>query len=164
MSNTDGYHIRPLTASDLSAYRQMRLEALQNHPGFFGNSHAKEASMSEEQWLERLTSAGRCCFGLYDRDELIGITGIVIENDKGYLTQSYIRKLHRGKGLSRLLYEARINWAKVHGLKQLLVGHRASNLISKAANQHFAFKFSHTEPRNWPDGCTEDMVYYVLDL
>ncbi|HTM67185.1 MAG TPA: GNAT family N-acetyltransferase [Flavipsychrobacter sp.] len=164
MSNTDNYYIRPLTASDLSLYRKMRLEALQTHPGFFGNSHAKEASMPEEQWLERLTNPDRCCFGLYSGNELVGITGIVIEDGKGYLTQSYIREQHRGSGLSRMLYQARINWAKEHGLKQLLVGHRASNVVSKAANQHFGFQFSYTESRNWPDGGIEDMVYYVLEI
>jgi hypothetical protein len=112
MSSKDSYHIRALTALNLPAYRQMRLEALQTHPGFFGNSHAKEASMPEAQWLERLTSPERCGLGLYNVNELVGITGIVIEDGKGYLTQSYIREQHRGNGLSRLLYQARINWAR----------------------------------------------------
>jgi GNAT superfamily N-acetyltransferase len=120
--------------------------------------------MPEEQWLARLTNPESCCFGLYDHDELIGITGIVIEDGKGYLTQSYIREQHRRRRLSRLLYKTRIDWAKEHGLKRLLAGHRVSNVISKAANQHFGFQFSHTQSRNWPDGGTEDMVYYVLDI
>lgn len=146
----------------------MRLEALQKEPGNFGNSYAMEASFPEETWMARLTNPVGACFGLYCENILIGITGIVVtEKDKpheAYMTQSYIRKEHRGKWLSQMLYNARIHWAKQHGIKSLIVGHRESNIASKRANQHFGFIYSHSEPRTWPDGVLENMLYYRLDI
>jgi hypothetical protein len=48
--------------------------------------------------------------------------------------------------------------------KRLSVSHRESNIASKAANQHFGFRYSHREACNCLDGTTEDVLYYVLDL
>ena len=161
------YSIRPFLPEEVEIYKAMRLEALQLEPGMFGNSHALEAAFTNEQWLARLTDPYRACFGLFFNGELIGITAIITEQEKpgeAYMTQSYIRKAHRGKGLSRLLYEARLAWAKEHDVKRLIIGHRRSNATSKAANQHYGFRYTHNESRTWPDGATEDMLYYVLDL
>jgi len=151
----------------MHAYRSMRLEALQLECGMFGNSYEHEASFTEQQWLERVCEQANACFGLYSDDDLIGITGIVTKGYPpgiAYLTQSYIRKQYRGLGLSRLLYEARFHWARQHNICQLVVGHRKNNLVSKSANQHYGFVYTHSEARTWPDGITEDMLYYKLDL
>src|SRR4051812_41300946 len=109
------YTIRQFTTNDLEAYKSMRLEALQLERGMFGNSYELEASFPDEQWLARINNPVGACFGLYYGDELMGITGIVVtEPDKpeeAYMTQSYIRKVYRGKGLSKILYDIRLEWA-----------------------------------------------------
>lgn len=164
---TPEYHISQFRPEDVDLYRSMRLEALHLEPGMFGNSHAVESAFGPEQWLARLTNPFGACFGLYYGDDLIGITGISGEKDKpeeAYMTQSYIRKAHRGKHLSRMLYEARFNWARARGIKRLIIGHRASNITSKAANQRFGFRYIYSQSRQWPDGATEDMLYYELML
>lgn len=161
------YHIHPFQPTDLEAYRHMRLEALQTEAGSFGNSYAFEAAFSEAEWVARLSNPYGCCFGLYHYDDLIGITCIVSGKDQAgaaYMTQSYIRKEHRGKGLSRMLYEARIAWARARGLSSLVIGHRECNIVSRAANQHFGFIYTHQEDRIWPDGASEPMLYYKLIL
>lgn len=161
------YTIRKFEPEDLEAYKWIRLEALKTEPGNFGNSHTKESSFEECVWLDRLSNPDSACFGLYSKDKLIGLTGIFHDPQKpgeAYLTQSYIRKEHRGKGLSRMLYEARIQWAKEKGLNNLLVGHRKSNSASHAANQAFGFIYSHSELRTWPDGSKEEMQYFRLKL
>lgn len=118
------YSIRQLVPADVEAYKAMRLEALQKEPGNFGNSYDMEAAYPEETWVMRLANPAVACFGLYHENTLIGITAIVVTDkekpQEAYMTQSYIRKEHRGKGLSQLLYNARINWAKQHGIKALL--------------------------------------------
>ncbi|RYZ52368.1 MAG: GNAT family N-acetyltransferase [Sphingobacteriales bacterium] len=152
---------------DLEAYKAMRLESLKNCPGYFGNSYDLEAAFPETEWQHRLTDTSRACFGLYHLDELIGITAILIEDAdarQAYLTQSYIRESHRKRGLSRLLYQARINWAKEQGVRKLIIGHRKSNEISRRANQRFGFIYTHCEPRDWPDGTSEPFLYYFLEL
>ncbi len=145
----------------------MRLEALQNEAGMFGSTYAREAAFSDAQWMERIANPNSACLGLYYKNELIGITGIIRDHeqeDLGHMVQSYIRKAHRGKGLSTLFYKVRLDWAREHKLKRIQVGHKASNMASKAANQGFGFKYTHSEPRIWPDGSTEDILYYELEL
>ena len=161
------YTIRRFTRDDCERYKTIRLEALSEEPGFFGNSHATEAAYEESVWKDRLENPLVACFGLYADDILIGLTSILCDKAKpeeAYMTQSYIRKEFRGLGLSRMLYEARLSWAREHGVKRLVVGHRESNVTSKAANQRYGFQYSHRVPRLWPDGITEDMLYYVLEL
>lgn len=162
------YSTRQFLPVEVAQYKSMRLEALQLDRGMFGNSYEYEAAFPEEQWLARITNPNGACFGLYYGDELIGITGIVVANeekpDVAYMTQSYIRQAYRGRGLSKLLYEARMEWAKAHQIKCLKIGHRASNQASRSANQHYGFIYTHSEPRTWPDGNTEDMFYYELVL
>ena len=63
-----------------------------------------------------------------------------------------------------MLYEPRIAWAKEKGYKKLIISHRKSNSASKAANQKFGFVYTHSESKTWPDGITEDNVYYELPL
>ena len=133
----------------------------------FGNSYAMEAAYPEENWAQRCTNPGCAIFGLYANDELIGITGIIqnAENpEEGYMTQSYIRRAHRGQKLSGLLYEARIAWARSNGIGRLIISHKATNHASKAANQRFGFCYTHSESRTWPDGSTEDNLFYELIL
>jgi len=167
MSNYANYSIRQFTIDDIDAYKRIRLEALATEPGMFGNSHAMEAAMPHEDWVNRIVQHGHARFGLYFNDDLIGLTAIIINAEnpvEAYMTQSYIRKEHRGKGLSTLLYDARIAWAKAKGVKLLTISHRGSNLASKAANQHYGFVYHHTDSRTWPDGVTEDNVHYTLSI
>lgn len=165
--HTNNYIIRQFTIADVDAYKRIRLEALEKEPGMFGNSHAMEAALPQEDWNNRITLPGNARFGLYCKDELVGLTGILCNAEKpteAYMTQSYIRKAHRGKGLSAMLYDARITWAKENGVKVLTIGHRKSNHASRAANQKYGFVYSHSETRNWPDGATEEMLHYALEI
>lgn len=161
------YSVAVFLPAQVDAYRKMRLEALREEPGMFGNSLAYESAYDDKVWEDRVRQPLGACFGLYHNQDLIGITGITGVGQKegeAYMTQSYIRKAHRGKRLSRLLYEARLAWARERNLKRLLIGHKQSNLVSKAANQHFGFTYTHSEPRTWPDGSKEDMLCYELWL
>lgn len=161
------YTIDQFNAGTVAAYKQIRLEALQSDPHVFGNSYEKEMSFSNEQWLNRVNNNNSACFGLYANGKLIGLTGIVLdkeETDMAHMVQSYIRKAYRGMGLSKLLYDIRISWAKEHGVKKLKIGHKQSNLASKAANQRYGFTYTYRENIEWPDGSREDVLYYELEL
>lgn len=63
-----------------------------------------------------------------------------------------------------MLYAARPDWAKARGLKRLRIGHKESNLPSKAAILRHGFRYEKWEMRRWPDGSNEPMVYYLLHL
>ena len=166
MQPGDNYTIRRFAPDDAPTYKLMRLEALQTEAGMFGSSVAREAAFPDELWRERLANPHAAFFGLYDGNELIGITGILVADkekpDTALMVASYIRKAYRGMGLSAMLYAARIAWAKAHGIKRIEVAHRASNAASKGANAKFGFKYTRSEPREWMDGSKEDILYYEL--
>ncbi len=78
---------------------------------------------------------------------------------------SYIRQAYQGRGYSKLLYKARIDWAIEHKeWDRLIVSHRESNERSRRANQAFGFMFTHKSPHTWPDGAQEDEWHYEMDL
>ncbi len=143
----------------------MRLEALQTEPGMFGSSYAREAAFTDNQWMERVMNPNAACLGLYCDNELIGITGILIDKeqpDLAHLVQSYIRKEYRGQGLSHILYETRLKWARERNIKRIEVGHRAGNLSATATSMRYGFKYIRSEACNWPDGTSGDILYYEL--
>ena len=161
------YTIRCFLPEEVAAYKVMRLEALQTEPGMFGSNYAREAGFTDAQWLDRIINPKVACMGLYCDGELIGITGIITDTEQpelGHLVQSYIRKAYRGKGLTNILYKARIDWAQEHGIKRIEVGHRANNAPSIAATLKAGFKYKNSVSNTWPDGSTEDIVYYELAL
>ncbi|WP_172277937.1 GNAT family N-acetyltransferase [Chryseobacterium sp. LAM-KRS1] len=160
----ENYLIRQLNDSEFLLYKQMRLEALKTEPAMFRITHPSETKLTDEEWLARIKEP-RAVFGLYLMDELVGMTSIVLLNDaEAYLGQSYIKREHRGKGLSALFYKSRIAWALKKQLKKLSISHRESNIASKMANQKFGFHYTHTEPCNWQDGQSENVLYYELKL
>jgi len=165
---TEGeFSLRRLLPNEWKIYREIRLEALQEEPAVFGANYDEQFKKADEEWQNRLLDPDAAMFILVNRDEVIGMTGIYVPKDtpdQAKLIASYIRKPYRGRGLSALLYRARLDWARGRGLKSVIVAHRASNLASKGANQKFGFIYTHTDTNQWPDGIESDQHWYKLDL
>ena len=161
-------HLRRLTVDDWHVFKAIRLEALQTEPYFFGGRSILEIGLSDDDWRDRLSHPEDAVFwGLYDGDICIGLTGIKKHPDypgSMVLSASFIRKDYRGRGLSALFYQTRIDWAREQGYKDVHVAHRIGNDASRAANQKFGFKYTHTEPTTWPDGTQSDKLWYRLEL
>ncbi|MBO9729869.1 MAG: GNAT family N-acetyltransferase [Chitinophaga sp.] len=161
---TGHFIIRQLLETEYNLYKSIRLEAIQTEPTMFRCTSPAESELTDVEWKERVRHP-RTIFGLYKDYELIGMTSIVLlDEEEGYLGQSYIRKAYRGMGLSTLFYKARFARASKLGLKRLKISHRESNIISKAAIRRAGFTYSYRESVNWLDGTTEDVLYYVLEL
>ncbi|HYD20148.1 MAG TPA: GNAT family N-acetyltransferase [Flavipsychrobacter sp.] len=161
------YSTRQFGPADWQEYKAIRLEALQTERAVYCASYEEQSTFPDELWQERLANVACAYFGLYAGNELIGMSGIMCDphhEHEAELIASYIRKEYRGKGLSKLFYQARIEWARKAGLKKLVISHRESNASSKYANQGFGFQFTHQVPRHWHDGQWEDNVYYELAL
>lgn len=108
-------------------------------------------------------SATLVVFGLFDGDQLAGITAINRESaDTATLAMSYIRPAWRGCRHSGLLYKARLDWARDHRVRRIRVSHRASNVPSQQAIMRHRFRLTSTQPHHWPDGTVEDDVSYEL--
>lgn len=161
------FSVIQLTPSDWKDYKSIRLEALAAHPHFFSPSR-DETKFTEEDWKQRLGNLNAGAFGLYVNGKLIGLTGIVrdrTEIQKAHLVSSYIRSEYRRMGLSKLLYQVRIDWArKCKTIKYLVVDHNQENESSFKAHQKFGFKYSHSYEEVLSNEKSKTIVSYTLEI
>jgi RimJ/RimL family protein N-acetyltransferase len=162
--------IRPLRASEWSTFKDFRLAALKSAPGMFATSYEQASARSPESWREIIAGPSHQAFGLFDGTRLIGITGVLTgredsDDDTAFLVMSFILPEYRRRGLSSMLYQARLDWIWMRDeLKRAVATMRASNEASQRACRHFGFKCIGRGPRTWPDGMTEDELIYELQL
>ena len=164
-------HIRRLSADDWLAFSQIRLTALKTDPRVFGSNYERESQFFEEDWRNSLNKNDSAIFMIFEDETPIGMTSVSIDREDptgktALLWGSWLAPEYRGKGLSDLMYQARIDWAKDHpNVEKIIVSHRASNLASKYANQKHGFvKFTHKNKKIWTDGATEDEIFYELKI
>ena len=160
--------IRQLTENDWREFSGIRLKALQTDPMVFGSNYEKESQMTEKDWRSRLRAKDNAIFLIYEDEMPIGMTAVSVDrNDStkktALLWGSWLAPHFRGKGLSELMYQARINWAKQQPtVEKIIVSHRASNLSSKYANQKHGFVTTHKTEKVWTDDEVEDEIFYEL--
>jgi len=161
------YSLQRLLPCHWEEYKIIRLEALRTNPEMFGSNYAKESIYSVEDWTLLLENDSRAIFALYDDQMLVGLSGAAIKKDNpttAIFFSSFIEPSHRGKGLSKLFYTARMKWARQKRCKLATVSHRIGNASSEAAIKGFGFKFAHAEEVNWPDGMRAEELTYLLEL
>lgn len=162
--------IRKLGENDWRLLKEIRLKALKSDPLVFGSNYEYESENTEADWRNRLQSADSAIFMLFAGETPIGMTGVSVFRDDptdrtAIFWGSWLKPDFRGKGLSKLMYEKRIEWAKAHPtVRRIIVSHRASNIASKYANQKHGFVFTRTHEKVWSDGVKEDEVCYELLL
>lgn len=161
----DKYSIHQFCQDEWRELKSIRLEALQNAHGKFGASYENEVLLEDEKWQSRLMKDDVAYFALAYNHEIIGMTGVYLPDlETAKFIASYIKPDHRNQGLSGLLYQARIDWAKSKNVSRVVVAHRKSNVASMYANQKFDFIYTHDEDVVWPDGTREVNVCYELKL
>lgn len=162
------FSIQQLTKDDWEILRAIRLEALSREPQSFGSDYKKEYLYDKFHWHQFIgNEEDRVIFVIKHGLEIIGLTGATRSQehpDEARLIASYLRKEYRGLGLSKMLYEARLDWAMHRKFSALVVSHRESNLASKMANQKFNFEYVYRREKVWPDGNSEDEIHYRLSL
>ena len=162
--------IRQLTEEDWQDFSRVRLQALQTDPNVFGSNYEAESQMTEADWRSRLQATDNAIFLIYEDETAIGMTCVSVDRDDAtrktaLLWGSWLAPHARGKGLSKLMYQTRINWAKRQPtVEKIIVSHRASNLSSKYANQKHGFVTTHKNEKVWTDGVTEDEIFYELKI
>jgi len=161
-------HIRPLDRTEWAVFKNIRLLALQTEPGVFSASYESWETKSPDEWQNLLAGTGHQAFGLFEGIRLIGITGVVTSREDGrtaILVMSFILPEYREQGLSRFLYDVRLQWIRSRPeFTKVIVSHRESNEASRKANQRHGFQIVKREARKWPDGITEDEIFYELCL
>jgi GNAT superfamily N-acetyltransferase len=162
--------IRALKPAEWLVVRDFRLASLKDCPGAFALSYDEAATWSPEQWQAEISAPTHQIFGMFDGGVMIGITAAFTwrgdpTGKTALLAMSYILPLYRGRGLSRLLYEARLRWIRRRPkFEKVIVSHRASNETSRRANQRHGFVRMKAEPHKWRDDVTEDEIFYELEI
>ncbi len=161
-------HVKKLEKNDWRAYKALRLEALGLHPDVYGGTLQDALQTSDSDWQQVLDRQDQAYFGLYEGGELIGCGGVFMQDaasKTGMLIGGYIRAQYRGRGLSHMIYEARIGWTKESGLyDRLVVGHRKGNEASRRANQVFGFKYIGEEDYLFGDGTRATHLQYEMRI
>tara|TARA_R110001592_G_scaffold90669_5_gene266270 strand:+ start:861 stop:1391 length:531 start_codon:yes stop_codon:yes gene_type:complete len=118
--------IRVLLMSDWEIYRRLRLLALQDSPDSFGSTYEREAEFTDEEWISRLNASNRAKHALPLIAELDGVavglawgqihssssSPISMDTDAAHVYQMWMSPRARGYGLSKLLLNSIIDWAK----------------------------------------------------
>jgi len=162
--------IRALDPSEWAVFRDLRLEALRAAPGFFVTSYDEALVRTPEEWQNTIKGPAHQVFGLFDGEHLIGITAAFTWREDpsgktGILAMSFILPEYRGRCLSRLLYEARLDWIRTNPhFKRVVVSHRLSNEVARRAIRRYGFQPTGRTSRTWPDEVIEDEVWYELPI
>jgi ribosomal protein S18 acetylase RimI-like enzyme len=109
--------IEPITPLNTFVFKAVRLRALQDAPHAFSSTYAKEAQLTDSDWIQRVErwngerGAG---FLAMDQDMACGIAGSFLDqNDatRAQLIAMWTAPTHRQRGVGRLLVNAVLNWA-----------------------------------------------------
>ncbi|MCB9983785.1 MAG: GNAT family N-acetyltransferase [Rhodospirillales bacterium] len=166
----DDIHIRQFSEEDWQQFRDIRLAALKDCEGVYLASYKNALNHSQSYWKETLRGGDRALFGLFDADKNIGLGSIFTWKDDpsgktGILAMGYIVPAYRGQGFSKMLYEARINWAQNHPLiEKIVVSHRKGNEVSRRANQAYGFQPTGQQTLTFGNGQKDIDYTYVLHL
>jgi RimJ/RimL family protein N-acetyltransferase len=170
MADHHDISIRALDAHDLEELRAMRIRAVTLHPDLFLYSAEMEIAKPKEYWLETLDNKGKCVFGLYNGETMIGITAVFTwrqdpSKKTGIMAMSFIEPKYRGFGYSSYFYKARMDFAlKYEPWTKLHISHREGNLTSRRAMIKHGFEYVGSKEITWPDN-THDLEHnYELDL
>ncbi len=122
---------RKLIASDWEQFKELRLLSLVQSSESFENSVDDEASLCDEQWINRVTaSQSAFIIGAFDGGELIGVAGFSQAlkqkiKHKSYLWGVFVKQDYRGKHVAKDMLSMLINQAsqnKAIAQIQLTVG------------------------------------------
>lgn len=160
--------IRPLLPSEWEIFRDLRLLALKSAPGMFESTYAQAAARTEADWRALLSAERQQIFGMFDSDKLVGIAGVFTAKDdpaSAHLVMDFILPEYRGQGLWQQMYAARLDWARNRkAFRRAIVAARESNAPSLGTMRAAGFAQTRRESHTWPDGVTEDEIWFELRL
>lgn len=117
-------NIRKLTIDDIEDYKSIRLELLRNHPENFGSDAEEESRFEESMWIKRLKNVNADSYGIYDGDDIVGVS-VLVRNPRskmrhfGTINSVYVKPSHRKAGLAKQVLLKIIDDANDYGLEFL---------------------------------------------
>ena len=139
--------IRVLDESDASAYRELRLAALQTNPEAFGSTYEREVKFSLETVVERMKpSRDKFVLGAFnDNGSLVGIVTFMRESGlktvhKGNVFGMYVAPEARGYSVGKSLMRQLIKKASgFDGIEQINLAVVSDNEFAKKLYKSVGF-------------------------
>lgn len=108
-------NVRRLHKDDAAAFRQLRLECLQDYPHYFGSAYESELSQPIEFFEQRLSDLA--VFGGFTAEQLTGVAMVACETRSkmqhdAVLVGMYVRPIAQGTGLAKTLVGTALDHAK----------------------------------------------------
>ncbi|MDX2028382.1 MAG: GNAT family N-acetyltransferase [Alphaproteobacteria bacterium] len=164
--------IRPLTADDSVAYRDLRTKILAIGDGkYFSDSYEREKQFTtEHQWRDWCTETREhCIIGIFDELNLIGVMMITMQGLPGSVVAeweaTWLDPRYRGCGIAKPAYEKVQQWSRDNGYEYAVVYIRDDNQRSREIREKQGFTYVRTKhEETWADGSKGDAHFFVLDL
>jgi RimJ/RimL family protein N-acetyltransferase len=141
--------VRQLTAADAAAYRDLRLEALQNAPTAFGSSYEAESKQTVadfEGWMTRSYIAGAWLDGALVGSASFYRLDSAKAAHRGNIWGIYVRPAVRGRGVARAVMENVLAFARTQ-VQQVHLAVVTDNASARKLYEHLGFTTYGTEPR-----------------
>jgi ribosomal protein S18 acetylase RimI-like enzyme len=119
--------IEPISSKNASLFKDVRLRALQESPGAFGSTYAKELLLADSDWIKRVERwNGEVGAGFLALDEgtPCGIAGSILDQTdatRAQLLSMWTAPTHRQRGIGRLLVDEVMGWAGRRSARTLLL-------------------------------------------
>lgn len=146
--------LRQARVEDTSAFRALRLEALQDSPTAFSADYEINAARPESYFEDRLKELGEggTIYFAWHGENLLGMCGI--HRGESPKTQHnaliwgvYVTPGWRGLGIASALIEHCIAWGQAHGVKVLRLGVSTNNKAALRCYERCGFKVYGQEPQ-----------------
>jgi GNAT superfamily N-acetyltransferase len=132
-------------AHDWAAWKQLRLEALQDTPVAFCQRYEDAVQVPDAAWQEELGAGFHVL--AWEQDQPVAMAqGWVDERGAG-LGAVYVTPVRRGEGLLDALVEQVVSWAREQGAPQLRLLVHETNRPAARAYERLGFRVTgHREP------------------
>src|SRR5579859_3992569 len=119
--------IRPITKSNASAFKTVRLRALQEAPYAFGSSYSQASQFADSEWqarVQRMNGDVGVGYLAMDGENVCGIVGSFVDQadpTRAHLVSMWTAPSHRQQGIGRLLVKEVFDWARRQNARTVLL-------------------------------------------
>ena len=118
--------IKRITTETALLFKDIRLRALQDSPWAFGSTHAKEAQLSDEEWVKRAARWGGdrtdAIFLAFDGETPCGIVGSYVDEgqpETAHVISMWVDPAYRRASVGNALIDGVIAWNRSIGASGL---------------------------------------------
>jgi len=148
--------IRPAKEEDVQAYRDLRLQALRNHPEAFAMDYAANLAKPMTFWSEQLSfnspDLAKIIYFAVNNEGLVGECGISRRNlpkiqHSANIWGVYVQPDWRGFHIAEELITACIDWARIQAVKIVKIAVVTTNTAAIRCYTRCGFKVYGIEPQ-----------------